>query len=231
MGQLVAANDYVYDPEGRIIVELNGLPRLGEGRVIGNVNPDWRAGWSNEVAYRDVRLGFLFDWKQGGEIYSHTKAYGRWAGTLAETADGGRCSADGTARPGYPVCDSSTGIVVDGVVETSPGVYEPNTTVVSQQAYWEGEQGIINFPRANLEDATYIKLRELTLTYRVPRTWTSSWGVEAMDVSLVGRNLWLWTRADHIDPETSIEGNSIQGFEAGQMPTPRSIGLNVTVRM
>jgi hypothetical protein len=129
--------------------------------------------------------------------------------------------------PGYPVCDADTGIIVDGVVETSPGVYAPNTTVVSAVDYWEN-----NFflPRNNLEDATYIKLREMTLSYSLPGSWTSRWGVDAVDLSLVGRNLWLWTKADHIDPETAMEATNVQGFEYGQMPSARSFGLNVTVR-
>ena len=55
--------------------------------------------------------------------------------------------------------------------------------------------------------------------------------VDAVDISLVGRNLYLWSEARHIDPETAQEGTNVQGFETGQMPTPRSIGINFTVRM
>ncbi len=230
LGQLVALYDYRYDPDGNIIVQADGRPAVDvspENPVIGNVNPDWRAGWANEFSFKGARLGFLFDWRQGGHIYSVTKAFGRYAGVLAETAEGGRCSPTGTAVQGYPVCDANTGIVVDGVQETSPGVFVPNTTPVNQQSYWAR-----NFfhPRNNLEEATYIKLRELTLSYGLPTSWTNRWGVDAVDLSVVGRNLWLWTKADHLDPETSMEGTNVQGFEYGQMPSARSIGFNVTVR-
>jgi len=148
---------------------------------------------------------------------------------LAETAEGGRCSPTGSALTGYPVCDANTGIIFPGVQETAPGsgVFVPNTTPIDHQTYWSDNNFLI--PRRNLEDATYIKLRELTLSYGLPSSLTGRW-VESVDISLVGRNLWLWTKADHIDPETSMEGTNVQGFEYGQMPSPRSIGFNVTVR-
>ena len=164
MGQLVALFDYNYDPDGNIIVNSSGLPTVdfGANSVIGNVNPDWRAGWGNQVSYKGMRLGFLLDMRQGGEIYSVTKAFGRYSGVLAETAEGGRCSSTGVAQPGHPVCDASNGIVFDGVNEIIDGVtgdtsYVANTTAVDQQNYYQN-----NFllPRTSLEDATYIKLRE-----------------------------------------------------------------------
>ena len=231
LGQLVALFDYTYNDDGDILIGADGLPIVDfgpENAIIGNTNADWRAGWGNEVSYKGARLGFLFDWRQGGDIYSVTKAFGRFAGVLAETAEGGRCSATGTAMPGYPVCDASNGYLFDGVVETSPGVFAPNTTHVSQEDAWQLSNFLI--PRRNIEDATYIKLRELSLSYSLPGSLTGRWGVDQVDLSLVGRNLFLWTKADHIDPETSLEGTNVQGFEYGQMPTARSFGLNVTVR-
>ena len=70
----------------------------------------------------------------------------------------------------------------------------------------------------------------MTLSFGLPDSWVDRWGVDGVDLSLVGRNLALWTDARHIDPGTSMEGTSIQGFEYGQMPSVRSFGLNVTVR-
>jgi hypothetical protein len=214
------------DPNGRIVVRSNGAPNWENGKVIGNVNPDWRAGWSNEFSFSGLRLGVLFDMRRGGDIYSVTNAFGRLAGQMAETVDG-RCGG------GYPACDATTGIVFDGVKEITPGgggtpgTYAPNDIVVDAETFW-----LYNYfiEEANLEDAGYIKFREATLSYGLPSAWTSRWGVDAVDVSLVGRNLFLWTNARHIDPETSLEGTNVQGFEYGQMPSARSFGVNVTVR-
>jgi TonB-linked SusC/RagA family outer membrane protein len=223
LGQLVGSA-FRRDPNGNLIVSASsGVPLWDDNKVIGNVNPDWRAGLANEFAYKGARLSVLFDMRQGGQIYSVTNAFGRLSGILAETVDG-RC--DG----GYPACDATTGIIVDGVnrvVSGSDTTYVPNTTVVDAETRW-----LYNYlvEESNLEDASYIKLREVTLSYSLPESLIGRWGVDAVDVSLVGRNLALWTDARHIDPETSLEGTNVQGFEFGQMPSARSFGINVTVR-
>jgi hypothetical protein len=216
MGQIVGSA-YRRNANGEILTS-GGLPLFDNAQVIGNVNPDWRAGLSNEFTYRGVRLGVLFDMREGGQIYSVTNAFGRLSGVLEETIPG-RCGSGY-----YPACDATTGIVFDGVDNTTG---QPNSTVVDAETYWIRNYQI---EEANLEDASYIKLREVTLSYGLPASWVSRWGVDGVDVSIVGRNLALWTDARHIDPETSLEGTNVQGFEYGQMPSARSFGLNVTVR-
>jgi hypothetical protein len=99
--------------------------------------------------------------------------------------------------------------------------------VVDAETFWLYNYAV---EENNLEDAGYIKLREVSLSYGLPESWVSRWGLNGVDLSLVGRNLALWTDARHIDPETSLEGTNIQGFESFQMPSVRSFGLNVTVR-
>jgi TonB-linked SusC/RagA family outer membrane protein len=223
LGQLVGS-DFRRDPDGNIIVSASaGVPLWDDNQVIGNVNPDWRAGLSNEFSYGGARLSVLFDMRQGGQVYSVTNAFGRLAGILEETVDG-RCGG------GYPACDATTGIVYPGVNQVVTGTdttYVENTTVVDAETLW-----LYNYfvEASNLEDASYIKLREVTLSYSLPDSWIGRWGVDAVDVSLVGRNLALWTDARHIDPETSLEATNVQGFEFGQMPSARSFGINVTVR-
>ena len=210
LGQIVGSA-YRRDPDGNIVVSASaGVPLWDDGQVIGNVNPDWRAGWANEFSYGGASLGVLLDMREGGQIYSVTNAFGRMAGQLVETIDG-RCGGGAY----YPDCDETTGIVFDGVNEVSEGVYEPNTTVVDAETFW-----LYNYfvEENNLEDAGYIKLREVTLSYGLPDSWVSRWGVNGVDLSLVGRNLALWTDARHLDPETALEGTNVQGFEYGQMP-------------
>ena len=213
---------YVDDPNGRVVVSATGgYPLWCDGVVIGNVNPDWRGGWLNEFSYKGVRLGVLFDARKGGQIYSMSDGWLRYAGQVEETV-AGRCGG------GYPACDATTGIVVDGVNETSPGVYVPNTTVIDGETFWFIQSYYIE--KSDLEPAGYLKLREATLSFSLPESWTGRWGVDGVDLSLVGRNLFLWSDAKHIDPETSFEGTNVQGFEFGQMPSARSYGINVTVR-
>ena len=225
---------YQRDPDGNIVVS----PTVGWGlgtltpEVIGNVNPDWRAGWANDFSYKGVRLGFLFDMKQGGDVFSVTQQFGGLSGVLDDTLEG-RCTPVGgpTDLPGYPICDETTGIVLDGVNRVVTGTdttYVTNTTVIDAELWWIGKF-LVNEP--NIIDGSYVKLREMTLSFSLPTSWTNSMNVDAVDISLVGRNLYLWSEARHIDPETSMEGTNVQGFEYGQMPSARSIGLSFTVRM
>ena len=231
LGQLVGWKTR-FDPNGNVIVSASGgYPRWTSTREpIGNVNPDWRAGWSNSFSYKGARLSVLLDMRQGGDIYSVTNMFGRLSGVLTETL-AGRCTPGGPDLPGYPTCDANTGIVIDGVNEIVTGTdttYVPNTTVIDSESRWFWN---IFTTDQNLEDGGYIKLRELTLSYSLPTSWTDRWGLDGgIDVSAVGRNLALWTDARHLDPETSMEGTNVQGFEYGQMPSVRSFGFNITVR-
>jgi TonB-linked SusC/RagA family outer membrane protein len=234
LGQLVGTA-YQRDPQGRIIVNADdGDPApTNSPQVIGNVNPDWRAGWSNEFTYKNARLRFLFDMKQGGNVYSVTNMFGRYAGVLEETL-AGRClwyGAGDDPLPGYPQCNAETGIIVDGVnrvvSESGDTTYVENTTVISSQDYWEALYGV---REAHVDDASYVKLREVTLSFDAPTSWANRLGVSGLELSVIGRNLALWAESDHLDPETAMEATNIQGFEYGQMPSARSIGFNVTVR-
>jgi len=87
-------------------------------------------------------------------------------------------------------------------------------------------------PEYNMIDASYVKLRELTLSFDVPTRLTGGMGLSGLQLSLIGRNLFLWTPDSNrtIDPETASDATNVQGFEYGQMPSPRSIGLNISVR-
>lgn len=220
---------------GRIIVGSAGQPlRTDSVGVIGNFNPDWRGGWQNQLSVGPVTLSSLLDVKKGGDIFSMTKTFGTYTGVLEETGDKGRClrASQAANSPGsyYPLCTAENGIIFDGVRQDASGNYVENTTPIdgATLAYYNNylihESGIL--------DASFVKLRELTLGYDVPASLTDRAGLSGLTISLIGRNLWLWTPDEnpHFDPETITEANNVQGFEYGQMPTARSIGFTVNVR-
>ena len=119
------------------------------------------------------------------------------------------------------VCDP--GIQLEGVNEDG----EPVSGTVCPEAYFEN---YFNSTNRGLVDQTYMKLRNARLAFRVPDDWASSVGFDQMSVAVIGRNLWLLSEADHIDPDFTVRSNNIQGWEHGQFPTARSVGLTVTLR-
>jgi TonB-linked SusC/RagA family outer membrane protein len=210
---------YQRDPNGNIIVSgTTGRPlRSTDKRVLGNYNPDWVGGLNNRFSFGGLDFSFLIDTKQGGELFSVTNMFGRYAGILAETVEG----------RGYDGVDS---LLVQGVVRKVSGsdtTYVPNTTKTTAERY---NHGLYGLHEAHVFDASFVKLREVKLGYNLPTSLTQRVRVSGVNVSLVGRNLWLKTNTPHIDPETAFDASNAQGLEFGQFPSARSVGFNVVIR-
>jgi hypothetical protein len=175
---------------------------------VGNYNPDWTGGITNTFSYKGVDLGFLIDWRQGGEIVSFTAA-NLWAdGVTKQTLEG---------REGN--------LVFDGVLEDG----SPNNISITAEELWTNIGGR-NTPVAEafVVSATNIRLRQLTLGYGIPRNILSSTPFSAIKVSFVARNLFfLKNEADFIDPEAMLGNSNAQGVESFALPTPRSYGVNL----
>jgi TonB-linked SusC/RagA family outer membrane protein len=200
------------DPDGNII-HLNGLPQFTEDLIkVGNYNPDWMAGISNTFSYKGVQASALLDWKKGGEIYSYMYVRGNEAGQLVESL-GGR----------------NGGYVGPGVMASADGSFKPNNVNVTAERYWGS--GFFNPEQATF-DATYIKLREVKIGYTIPNRLLGKLPIRDISILLVGRNLKLWTKVPHIDPDTSgISGETIlPGIEDMTLPTPRSMGINLNFK-
>lgn len=209
---------------GQIIHNSTGTPlRDPELKKQGNYNPDWMLGLQNNFSYKGVSLGFLFDFRYGGIVVSRTKTIGSTSGQLEETLYG--------RENGYDLEVEGNGIISPGVVENADGSYSPNTFKVSSRN-WHNRY----YERDNVEaakyDATFLKLREVTIGYTIPRSVLGKLPIQDVKVSLVGRNLALWTENPHFDPETlSMSGGSlIPGVEDMALPSTRSVGFNVNVK-
>lgn len=207
-------NPFLRDSQGRLIT-LNGLPQTDpKQRVLGHYTPNWIGGLQNTFHLGNFDLSFLFDTKQGGQIFSTTKMFGNMAGVL-KTSLVGRENGQTLAEGG--------GLTVNGV--NADG--SPNTTKVTAQAYFNA---LFQNHEASIVSATFTKLREMRLGYTVPSSVSSRFHVTAMKASLVGRNLWLHAAAPDIDPETAFDNSNVQGIEFAGFPSARSVGffLNVT---
>ncbi|MBD8491027.1 SusC/RagA family TonB-linked outer membrane protein [Echinicola sp. CAU 1574] len=208
---------FVRNPEGQIIYNANGLPeRPSEIQYIGNAYADWKAGFRNEFTYKNFRLSVLLDGQYGGMIYSQTHHKMSEQGKLMHTLMG--------REDGF--------IIGDGVVRNNDGSFSPNTTEVSVPAYYKDY-----YRRANVEsnsfDASFIKLREVRFEMNVPSAWLQRILIRQASFAVYGRNLALISDFPIFDPETAaLNGGSLMpGVEMGQMPTPRTFGVNLTLKL
>jgi len=212
------------DEDGRIVVDDNGVPATDPvNRYFGKFTPNWLGGITNSFRYQRFDLSFLVDIRHGGEVYSGTNATGTGTGVLASTLPGRDAEHGGlTYTKGGVTYDD--GILVDGI--TADG--QENQQIVSAQQYYKA---IYRINEPNVYDASYVKLREVKLGYRLPDQWIHKIGLQSASFALVGRNLWIIHKnAPNIDPETAFNTGNAQGLESLQLPTTRSIGFNLNVK-
>ncbi|KQR70925.1 SusC/RagA family TonB-linked outer membrane protein [Pedobacter sp. Leaf176] len=235
-------NAYLRDANGSIVVNATGSPQTDPTkRVLGKYTPDWIGGIYNTFSYKGFSLGVLVDASFGGSIYNGTYATGTYTGVLASTLPGraaeyggisyyypGNVKANGTVRltgtapAGVAVYDD--GIIFDGV--TADG--KKNEKILPAQQYYKSFRTI---DEANIFDASYVKLREVKLSYNLPSKWLKPLNLQGVSVSLVGRNLWIIHRnVEDIDPEVAFNTGNGQGLESLSNPTTRSYGLNLNIK-
>jgi TonB-linked SusC/RagA family outer membrane protein len=198
------------DDQGRRLVEDDGSPTLTDGTnaFVGNYNPDFMAGLSNTFKYKAFSLSFLIDHRQGGVVISGTQAL---------------IDADGHSKASLQGREG--GIVLDGVTHDGG----KNTTPIAAQDYF----GLIGgrYPIAEFYSyaATNTRLRELVLTYSLPKTLLDKTKfIKRADVSIVGRNLFFFHKDAPIDPEIT-RGVNGGGLEYAQLPSTRNYGINLNV--
>ncbi len=232
------------NPEDGRLIYKDGLPiQDGRLRKIGNYNPDFKVGFVNEFSYKNISLSALFDWSQGGDLFSSTRLIAATAGNIEETL-WGRDPEHGGAHPGIKdsglrrevTLEDGTvevfydGIIGDGWMEDDNGNLVENTEIVAASSYHNKR-----YKRQNEEegmyDATYLKLREVKIGYTFPKSLLQNTPIESAKLSLIGRNLFLWTDFPHGDPETfGMSGKHlIPGVEDYNMPSLRSMGFNLNI--
>jgi TonB-linked SusC/RagA family outer membrane protein len=205
---------FVYHENGKPIVDQDGIPMTSELKKLGNVMPDWLAGLNNSFTYKNINFSFLIDAKVGGKVWSRTNADGWATGALPSTT-----GLNANGKPVRDPVEDGGGYLFDGVFEdgTPNNIYQ-----YLDDFRWNGWAAGERW----LYDATYVKLREMSLSYSF-RFKGKSTGV---DVSLFGRNLaLLYTKAENFDPEVSNRNASMasQGSEFGSNPSARNIGFRL----
>lgn len=204
-------------PEGKIVYSSTGLPAPLDpvAKVWGNAFADWRGGLLNEFVIRKVRVSFLLDYQHGGSMYSQSNHKYNTLGKTKVTLPG---------RDG--------GIVGDGVVLGSDGVYRPNTVKVSAASYYDNYYTISN-AETNVFDASYLKLREARVEFNLPAKWLGKSGFKSIAMAVYGRDLFNFTKFPGFDPEGGNlnSGTLTPGVELMQFPSSRTMGINLTLKL
>jgi len=202
---------YEKNADGEFLLDDNGRYIANNDLIkIGNYNPDFTLGWNNSFRYKNWNASFLFDWRQGGEIVSRTRALGNVGGQLAETA----------FRP-------DAGIVAQGV-NVNTGM--PNTVAVTAESYYRQFYDR-NHEENNVYDASFLKLRQVSIGYvlNLEEGFLGLKDTSSMSFSFIGNNLFVLTENPHFDPEQlAVQGNGfVSGVEDMSYATSRSLGFKV----
>ena len=211
--------DYTYE-NGQKVVGANGRYIPTAPTSIGNTQPDFTGGVNTTLSFGGLSLYALVDFQEGGTLHSYSNQWGKYSGILTETAVGDI---------------RENGVIVDGVyaegtmIDGQDVSGQQNETRIGAPTHFFVNQGYV-IHAADQYDASFIKLREARLTYDFNPNLFNGF-VQGLSLSVVGRNLALLSsEVDHIDPEDAVSTSNIQGFEGGQLPSERSIGLNLNVK-
>lgn len=209
-GPQIMANDFVYDSQGRVVIDATGIPVQSASRIaMGSVLPKVYGGFNNDLSYKNFNLSFLFDYRFGNKVLSATNYYTIFRGLNQMTLEG-----------------RETGVVAVGV--TADGA--TNKVSVPAQTYYQNLARRIS--ALNVMDGSFIKLRQITLGYSLNPKILSKTPIKSVELSFVARNLLtLLKRTDNIDPEAGFSSViNYAGIEGNSLPSTRTYGLNLNVK-
>lgn len=206
----ILGTDYVYDDQGNKIVDENGFYKASEIKSLGSILPNYNMGFRNTIRYKTLSLSFLIDIQDGGKYFSTTNMWGMYSGMLEESALGGNREA---------------GVILAGVKEDGT-----QNDILLDAPTWGGTY-YNTVDAQNVFDASYIKLRDITLGFDLPKSLIGN-VFQGVKVSAFARNLFAWNLSNKgIDPEnTSYGSGNIQGLEGGSLPSTRTYGVNVNFK-
>lgn len=208
----IVSTAYKKNADGRILIGDNGLPLIDtkSEKVIGNMMPDWTGSFGTTLAWKNIVFSALIDVRYGGQFLSMTDAYATGAGNSKRTLNG------------------RDGMVVNGIVE-STGL--ENTKQVTAQEYYATIAGTYPVGEEFLHDATYVKLRELSIGYTLPKMWFKNTPINNVKVSVVGRDLFNIYKAAPVNAEFAQNSQDVfQAFELAALPSTRTIGFSLNVK-
>jgi TonB-linked SusC/RagA family outer membrane protein len=232
----IRGSDFIYAANGQPIVNQTGS-RIGTYQrtsasnvVIGDINPDWKAGLNNSFTYKNLNLSFLIDMQKGGDVFSLDTWYGYATGMYDFSAadnDLGNPRRDPIVGTLGNYGANSGGVIMPGVAPDGT----PNQARANASVYTTAE-GYARAPnKLHVYDAGYVKLREASLTYNFNTKTLENSPFNNIAVSLIGRNLWIIDKSTpYADPEAGLSSGNVQGYQSGAYPSIREIGASLKLQ-
>ncbi len=200
---------YRRDDNGNIIVGADGVPLYDDDKRVGNVQADWTGSLSSTIDYKGFSLGLVFDIKQGGDIVSVTESI---------------AAAVGNAK----ITEDRKDFVFAGVTETGAA----NTKSITTEQFYSAVGGRYGVAEEFVYDASYVKLRELSLGYNIPKSFLTKSGITSAKLSIVGRNLfYLQNNLPGTTPEGGNDRSlSSKAYDLASQPLTRTVGFNLSIK-
>ncbi len=210
---VIYGTSYMRNENGDIMVDEKGLPIAGENRVLGTVSPDFRLGFNTTFEFYKFRLSAVLDWKQGGCMYAGSTSTLDYYGVTQKSADYRKKDFFYFDKP--------------AVKELADGTFAPNDIKISGSNAYGYFDRLSTISEAGVYNSSFLKLREIALSYPVLNKSYLS-----VTVNVFARNLLLWSEMDNgIDPESSQGNNNMAGaFERFSLPGTSSYGFGLTVK-
>ncbi len=208
LGDLYSLSDFKYDSNDNIMVDVNGKvnvetinPENDDYVKLGSVLPKANMAWRNDFKVENFTFGFLITARLGGIVYSSTQAYLDYYGVSEASA----------------VARDNGGVWING-----------GENLISANSWYSTVGGTGSLPQAYTYSATNVRLQEASIGYTFPRKMLGD--VCDLNISLVGRNLWMIYNKAPFDPEAvATVGNYYQGIDHFMMPSLRNFGFNVRI--
>lgn len=209
--------------KGKGVVNGSGYYVSTSNQIIGDPNPCWQGGLLNRLSYKNFDLGFLIDISKGGHVFSYDMQLGQGNGLPDYTA-----GSNDLGNPIRNTIQEGGGKILEGISENGA-----KNKIRGRADYYGGIWYWGNSSRNPVEltmyDASYVKFRELYLTYNFPFQWIKSFA-QKLSISFVGRNLWIISKkVPYADPESGLGAGNYQGYLSGSYPSVKYFGAKLDI--
>jgi len=215
---VIWGSSYKRDDNGNIMYNITSSvpkPIQGENKILGQGVAPYTMGFSNTFKYKNISLSFLIDAKFGGSVYSGTNHDLTTVGLTKKTLEG-----------------RDSGLVVSGIDDATGQPFTMTVAPENLGNYW----GLIGAETAGIAEefvysTDFIKFRELSLSYNLPKKVLENSFISDLRVSLIGRNLFFISKdIENVDPEAALNNLNSQGIERFGIPSTKSYGFSINVK-